>query len=129
MSHSTGSGGRGGGLDTPFVVAEYVEQEPGGVWRPVRVGECPFGEGCRVRSHAKRERKTGPEIALAVCWCEVHERHFTVYPPGHVPYGRRRLAPLSVGGQAVGVESEESSWRGSLPRGGVGCRGRPFVAA
>jgi len=115
----------------PFVVAEYVEEEPGGVWRPVRVGECPFGEGCRVRHHDVRERKTGPGIALAVCRCEVHERYFTVYPPGHVPYGRQRLAPLSVGGQVVaGAPSapSESSWRGSLPRGGVGCRGRPFVA-
>jgi hypothetical protein len=111
------------------VVAEYVEDEPGRVWRPVRVGECPFGEGCRVRPHAVRHRKTGPRIALTVCRCEVHGRYFTVYPPGHVPYGRQRLAPLSVGGQVVGGESVASSWRGSFPRGGVGCRGRPFVAS
>lgn len=117
------------------MVAEYVEEEPGGVLRPVGVGECPFGEGCRVRHHDVRERQTGPQIGLAVCRCEVHERYFTVYPPGHVPYGRQRLAPLSVGGQAMAGASSASSgsaaspWRGSLPRGGVGCRGRPFVAS
>ena len=109
------------------MVAEYVEED--GRWRPVGVEECPFGEGCRVGQHDTRHRKTGPAVPLAVCRCGVHERSFTVYPPGYAPYARQRIAPLAAGGQVVGAESPEELWRGSLLRGGAGCRAGPRVGA
>jgi len=52
--------------------------------------------------HSHRQRKTGPEIALVVARCHVHELHFTVYPPGHVPYGRAAVAPVDLAGRPVG---------------------------
>jgi len=33
--------------------------------------------------------------------CEAHGRRgFTLYPPGHVPYGRKAIAPVSLDGQS-----------------------------
>jgi len=127
LSHSSGSEGAARGLERAFVVAQYVEE--GGRWRPVGVEECPFGEGCRVRRHDVRRRKTGPAVPLVVCRCAVHGRFFTVYPPGYAPYARQRIAPLTAGGQVVGAESPEALWRESLPRGGAGCRAGPSVGS
>lgn len=65
---------------------------------------CPAGEDgsrCDVRVHARRERKSGPEHALAVCRCHAHRASFTVYPPGHVPYGRVAMAAADSEGRAV----------------------------
>ncbi|MDY0003231.1 MAG: hypothetical protein RBU30_18165, partial [Polyangia bacterium] len=28
---------------------------------------------------------------MAVVWCQTHDRYFTIYPSGFVPYGRLRL--------------------------------------
>lgn len=125
MSHSSSLEGAARGLRRAFVVSEYVEED--GRWRPVGVEECPFGEGCRVGPHDVRQRKTGPPVPLAVWRCGVHERYFTVYPPGYAPYARERIAPVAPGGQVVGAESADELWRGSLPRGGAGCRAGPRV--
>ena len=38
--------------------------------------------------HHLRERKTGPQIPVTVVQCRTHRRAFTIYPLGHVPYGR-----------------------------------------
>ena len=34
--------------------------------------------------------------------CLTHQWGFTLYPPGHVPYGRSAIAPLSPDGRATG---------------------------
>lgn len=83
------------GLSRPFVSAPYVEDN--GVWRPVRVKECPVGEGCQIVKHSWRPRKTGPGHPVAILQCLMHGRYFTVYPSGHVPYGRQRIAPVTSG--------------------------------
>lgn len=114
------------GLFRPFVSAPYVEED--GRWRPVAVKECPYGEGCRITGHGFRHRKSGPGHPLAVKRCQVHERYFTVYPPGHVPYGRQRISPVTSAGLEVLAESAQTRWRGSLPRGGPGRRAGPCVA-
>ena len=36
-----------------------------------------------------RERKTGPCVPVAVLKCATHGNGFTLYPCGHVPYGRQ----------------------------------------
>lgn len=48
-----------------------------------------------------RERKTGPCFPLTVLVCETHEVGFTLYPPGHVPYGRAQVAPVAPDGRAI----------------------------
>ena len=46
-----------------------------------------------------RDRKTGPGFPLAVVGCSRHPQgRFTLYPPGHVPYGRQALVPCSPSG-------------------------------
>jgi hypothetical protein len=54
-----------------------------------------------VGLHALRVRKTGPSFALAVARCHRHGRAFTVYPPGHVPYGRAAVVPVDEAGREV----------------------------
>ena len=114
------------GLSRPFVSAPYVEED--GRWRPVAVSECPYGEGCRITEHDYRPRKTGPGHPLAVKRCHVHMHYFTVYPPGQVPYGRQRIAPVTSAGLLVRAESETARWRRSLPRGGGRRSPGPLVA-
>lgn len=67
-------------------------------------GRCPEGEDgsrCNVRAHGRRERKSGPEHALAVRRCHTHGVSFTVYPPGHVPYGRIAMVAADSEGRLV----------------------------
>jgi len=56
---------------------------------------------CRLRRSHRRERKTGPGVTLTVASCGVHGRGFTLYPPGYVPYGRRRMAPVASDGAPI----------------------------
>lgn len=72
-------------------------------------GPCrdPEGPGCRIGVHHWRARKTGPEHPLAVLRCRRHRLGFTAYPPGHVPYGRQRIAPVAPDGGVVRTEGEE----------------------
>lgn len=51
--------------------------------------------------HGWRLRKTGPGFALCVVECVTHGFAFTLYPPGHVPYGRALIAAVSSDGHAV----------------------------
>lgn len=67
-------------------------------------GRCPQGADgspCEVRAHARRERKSGPEHALAVCRCHAHRVSFTIYPPGHVPYGRIAIVAADSEGRRI----------------------------
>lgn len=72
---------------------------------------CPLGADgspCRIIKHSFRERKTGPAQALVVAVCTCHKMHFTLYPSGHVPYGRHAVAPVDAWGRACG------DWRRTL---------------
>jgi hypothetical protein len=63
---------------------------------------CPAEKdaSCSISKDGHRRRRTGPGFALQVMKCETHG-HFTVYPMGHVPYGRTAVAPVSVAGDPV----------------------------
>lgn len=54
-----------------------------------------------MTAHHWRPRVTGPRHPLVVARCAVHEVAFTLYPPGHYPYGRVPLAHLAPDGSAV----------------------------
>jgi hypothetical protein len=60
--------------------------------------------------HHLRERKTGPQIPVTVVQCHTHRRAFTLYPLGHVPYGRQAMAPVGLDGRVI--FSTESEVRG-----------------
>ena len=85
----------------PFVIAPNREDR--GDVRPDRPKRCPWSQGgaCRIRVQRWRLRKTGPGFPLCVVECVTHARIFTLYPPGHVPYGRVAMAPVASDGQRV----------------------------
>lgn len=91
----------------PFVVTAYL---PCGNRLVPEIPDCCPGrsEGeadCQVTVHGWRGRKTGPGFPLCVVKCEPHKLAFTLYPLGHVPYGRAAIAAISSDGQAV-VDAE-----------------------
>lgn len=66
-------------------------------------GPCKHRPGaCRIRAHDWRHRTTGPCFPLRVVRCRTHDLSFTLYPPGHVPYGREPVAPVSPDGEPTG---------------------------
>jgi len=44
---------------------------------------------------------------LAVMRCLTHGHRFTLYPPGHVPYGRVRVAPVALDGTELSATLEK----------------------
>jgi len=73
------------------------------------------GETCQLGVDHWRDRKTGPCFPLAVADCAVHGHAFTLYPPGHVPYGRKAVAPTGLDGEPLAGEVGASrDWRGTL---------------
>ena len=67
------------------------------------VGPCSSRdqEACVLWVDHLRERKTGPSFPLTVLVCGTHEVGFTLYPPGHVPYGRVSVAPVAPDGRTI----------------------------
>jgi hypothetical protein len=60
------------------------------------------GAPCRIGRHHQRRRKTGPAWGFVeVAYCAEHELAFTLYPPGHVPYGRVPWVDLAPDGSEV----------------------------
>ena len=58
-------------------------------------------EACVLVVHHVRERKTGPRIPVTVLQCRTHRRAFTLYPLGHLPYGRLAIAPVGPDGELL----------------------------
>ena len=63
-----------------------------------------------------RQRTTGPCFPLTVIRCQTHRRGFTLYPPGHVPYGRRAVAPVAPDGSPLAKQARQNAerFRGTL---------------
>lgn len=89
----------------PFVTTPYLVSEAGTAAVIPARGPCWTGDGeepCVLGLHHKRRRKTGPPFGwVAVVRCSKHKRAFTVYPAGHVPYGRVPLVVLAPDGSDV----------------------------
>jgi hypothetical protein len=65
-------------------------------------GPCQRTESaCRLVRDHERPRKTGPCFGVLVLRCQVHKLGFTLYPPGHVPYGRQALITLAPDGGRI----------------------------
>jgi len=101
-----------------------------GAWEPVipAQGWCgSAGSGCVLVLDHRRPRKTGPGFPLWVMRCTAHKVAFTLYPPGHVPYGRQALAPVSPAGGAVSagaLTSVEEVWSGTYFTGAIDAAGQ-----
>lgn len=83
-----------------FVSGPYrIGEDEIGVVLPER-GPCGReGSPCHLRRRCRRWRKTGPSWGwVAVVECVVHGQAFTLYPPGHVPYGRVPWVDLAPDG-------------------------------
>ena len=93
----------------PRPVITPYRADADGVLVPDYPDTCPWAEPgdapCRVGYHHRRKRKTGPRFPLAVMTCHEHEHAFTLYPPGHIPYGRRAAAPCRPDGPLVMTEA------------------------
>ncbi len=72
-------------------------------------GRCGSGPPCDIRVHHRRRRKTGPGFPLFVVECRTHGGTFTVYPPGHVPYGRVAVAPVDAEGRPIHAVGESAT--------------------
>lgn len=75
------------------------------------------GQACRVAVNHHRERKTGPKHPVLVVECRTHEVAFTVYPPGHIPYGRAPILRVAPDGKEIQRErdvSEGERYRATL---------------
>jgi hypothetical protein len=78
-------------------------------------------EACVLVVHHVRDRKTGPRIPVTVLQCRTHRRAFTLYPLGHIPYGRMAVAPVGLDGELRWSEGEpqvggkrQPAWRDTL---------------
>jgi hypothetical protein len=89
----------------PFVVTPYIVGTDGQLVAALP-DCCPTGRvrgerGCRIARHDERARKTGPQHALCVAVCGLHDTAFTLYPPGYAPYRRQSVLRVSPEGAAV----------------------------
>jgi len=87
-----------------FTVTPYVADAEGVMVASMPstcIGHAAGDVPCRLWVDHQRARKTGPSFPLTVVHCGLHHRAFTLYPPGHVPYGRIVVAPVSSGGALV----------------------------
>lgn len=88
----------------PLVTAPYRAE--GDRFVPlVRPAICPWNTDgaspCAITAHDWRERKSGPGFPILVLRCDAHGHGFTLYPLGHVPYGRTAIAPVNCEGELL----------------------------
>lgn len=102
----------------PYAMTAY-EADTDGVLRPVLPSSCVFATGaetCSIFVDHYRSRKTGPRFPLAVVGCSKHpHRRYTLYPPGHYPYGYEQLTPYSPSGQLLlDATTKQPVWQTTL---------------
>jgi len=101
--------GRGRSPLPHFIVTPYVFGAEGKLAPAMPVtGPCGLdgGKPCRLSVHHWRARSTGPCFPLAVVGCATHGRAFTLYPAGHVPYGRKAIGPVAPDGVSIRCPGE-----------------------
>lgn len=96
----------------PFLVAAYLPDDSG-TWCPsVLPTDCPTSDGvaaCRIGLDYCRPRKTGPCVPVTVLECTTHGCRFTLYPCGHIPYGREAVAPVGLDGASLAAVATDTS--------------------
>jgi len=89
------------------------------VLRVVLPERCVFAaatETCSPFVDHYRARKTGPGFPVAVMGCSCHPLgRYTLYPPGHIPYGRQAAVPCSPSGPLLwNAATEQPVWEATL---------------
>ena len=102
----------------PFATTTY-EADHDGVLRALLPSRCVFATGaqtCSIFVDHYRLRKSGPCYPVAVIGCMRHPYgRYTLYPPGHFPYGRRPLVAYHPTGQLmVDPETGRPAWKQTL---------------
>ena len=110
----------------PFVTAAYVPGNAAALGPAVMPRACVHAaigdDACVLVVHHVRARKTGPRVPVTVLQCRTHRHAFTLYPLGHIPYGRLAVAPVGLDGELVySTEHEllvgserQPDWRATL---------------
>jgi len=108
-----------------FVITPYDTNNRGQL-SAIIPDSCPVGyengEPCQISVNHHRDRKTGPCFPLTVVYCKIHDLYFTLYPPGHYPYGRQPLVEqITVCGRILETSTDNldlqnrlAFFRGSL---------------
>ncbi len=100
-----------------YVISEYHVDDKGKL-RPELpdYGPCHIRNGCSCKISAQffRSRETGPCFPLLIVKCETHNKAFTIYPPGHFPYGRQLLAPVAPNGDSITKKNGLERFEGTL---------------
>jgi hypothetical protein len=107
------------GPSKPIFATTAYEADARGVLRAVLPSRCvfaPAAELCSLFVDHYRARKTGPRFPVAVVGCSAHRLgRYTLYPPGHYPYGREAVAPCSASGPLLlDGESGGVPWEATL---------------
>lgn len=110
------------GRGKPVFATTAYEADSSGELRAVLPARCVYASAreprdtCSLYVDHLRVRKTGPRYPVAVVGCTKHPvgRH-TLYPPGHVPYGREAVVSCSPSGALLRAgESEDRGWETTL---------------
>ncbi len=100
-----------------YVISEYHVDDIGTL-RPELpdYGPCHVWNDrpCKITSSFFRNRETGPCFPLLIVKCETHDKAFTIYPPGHFPYGRKLLAQVAPNGDSITKENGLKRFEGTL---------------
>jgi len=103
--------------ENKFVVTPY-RAGPDGTLEPElpTEGVCAGQDHrpCKLNIDHRRKRSTGPCFPLTVMRCRPHRRGFTLYPPGHVPYGRIGVAAVAPDGSPIHGQNGAERYRGTL---------------
>ena len=83
---------------------------------PPRCARAKGAQTCSLYIDHHRDRKTGPSFPLAVVGCSRHpDQRYTLYPPGHIPYGRQTVVPYSPTGSLLqDVATGQTLWPDTL---------------
>jgi hypothetical protein len=85
-----------------FVLTPYFVDPATGEYVPEVPARCSWTNGdtrpCRIGRKDTRDRCTGPCFPLWVLHCKTHGPHFTVYPPGHFPWGHEAVVQVPPDG-------------------------------
>ncbi len=102
----------------PLATTNY-QADQDGTLRAVLPSRCVYATGeqtCAIFVDHYRKRKSGPCHAVAVVGCRVHGgRRYTLYPPGHYPYGRVAATPCSASGDLLlDAAGRRPQWQATL---------------